>query len=184
MDKNKCLEMIQNILNRVFNGYYETRVLRQDIKEEEWAHAIHTAKRMPLTTLFEEQKCDELVKCFEYMKSGAVPAEPGLQSEFGQSAEVVEIPEGETTTASTEEHLETATEPASKEVTTDPAEETAETVETATESETATAAEPTAEETVEETLTTEDTVEPDPVETIVEASEPAAEETKSRRRKK
>ena len=62
MDKNKCLEMIQNILNSVFNGYYETRILRQDIKEEEWAHAIHTAKRMPLTTLFEEQKRNELVK--------------------------------------------------------------------------------------------------------------------------
>ena len=164
MDKNKCLEMIQNILNSVFNGYYETRILRQDIKEEEWAHAIHTAKRMPLTTLFEEQKRDELVKCFEYMKSGAVPAESGLQSGFIQPAE------GETPITSTEE-------PTTEEVTTEPVKESIETVEIA-------------EETVEEAPVSEATVEPDPVETIVEASEPAteeeapAEETKSRRRKK
>lgn len=211
MDKNKCLEMIQNILNSVFNGYYETRILRQDIKEEEWAHAIHTAKRMPLTTLFEEQKRDELVKCFEYMKSGAVPAEPGLQSGFVQPVEGVEVSEGETTAASIEVSVEeTVTEPATEEVASETVEETAETgeiaeetvaeTETATEPETETAAEPTAEEpTAEEPVaepaiaelpTAEATVEPDPVETIVEASEPATEEetpteeTKSRRRKK
>ena len=178
MDKNKCLKMIQNILNSVFNGYYEARILRQDIGEEEWAHAIRTAKRMPLTTLFEEQKLDELVKCFEYMKSGAVPAEPGLQSGFVQPVEGVEVTEGETTAASTEKLVEeTVTEPATEEVATETAEESVETAEIV-------------EEPVEESSVSEATAEPDPVETIVEASEPTtveeapAEDTKSRRRKK
>ena len=178
MDKNKCLEMIQNILNSVFNGYYETRILRQDIEEEEWAHAIRTAKRMPLTTLFEEQKLDELVKCFEYMKSGAVPAEPGLQSGFVQPAEGVEVPEGEGTAASTGKLIEeSVTEPATEEVATETAEKSVETAEIV-------------EEPVEEAPISEATAEPDPVETIVEASEPTTEEeapaegTKSRRRKK
>ena len=178
MDKNKCLEMIQNILNSVFNGYYETRILRQDIGKEEWAHAIRIAKRMPFTTLFEKQKLDELVKCFEYMKSDAVPAEPGLQSGFVQPAEGVEVPKGKTTVASTEKLVEEpVTEPAIEEVATEMAEESVETTKIA-------------EEPVEEAPVSEATAEPDPVETIVEASEPTtgeeapAEDTKSRRRKK
>lgn len=190
MDKNKCLEMIQNILNSVFNGYYETRILRQDIKEEEWAHAIHTAKRMPLTTLFEEQKRDELVKCFEYMKSGIAPVEPGLQSGFVQPAEGVEVPEGEVIAASIEEPVEateSAEEPATEEA---PAEESTTeepaTEETAVESDPVETTEPVAETTEEHVETTEElateeptaeepAVESDPVETIVEASEPAEE---------
>lgn len=109
-NQNELIENASNILKTVFNGYYETRLLRVDLKTKDWTHAINTARRMPLTTLYEEEKRKELIQIFMLLR-GNVPSQEGPQSGFVHPVGETETEVDEVTTASTEE-LDTTAAPA------------------------------------------------------------------------
>lgn len=102
-NQNELIENASNILKTVFNGYYETRLLRVDLKTKDWTHAINTARRMPLTTLYEEEKRKELIRIFLILRGDVISQEECLQSGFVHPIGEHDTQTGEATAASTEE---------------------------------------------------------------------------------